>query len=77
MGGAKYGKDRIADSAQRDLLFYVLRDREAFPNRTGKRFHGCPTYTSKLYECVRLKVFRYIDNAKWKAEIEAGGGASR
>jgi hypothetical protein len=25
-----------------------------------------------LKECVSAKVFRYIDNAKWKAEIEAG-----
>jgi len=70
--GPKYQKDRISDLAQRDLLFYVLRDREAFPNRTGKKFYCCPTCTSKLYECVSAKVFRYIDNAKWKAEIESG-----
>jgi hypothetical protein len=68
--GPKYNKDRISDLAQRELLFYVLRDREVFPNRTGKKFYCCPTCTSKLYECVSAKVFRYIDNAKWKAEIE-------
>jgi hypothetical protein len=68
--GPKYPKDRISDLAQRELLFYVLRDREVFPNRTGKKFYCCPTCTSKLYECVNAKVFRYIDNAKWKAEIE-------
>jgi hypothetical protein len=69
--GSKYGKDRIADLAQRDLLFYVLRDRETFPHRTGKKFYCCPKCTSKLHECVSAKVFRYIDNAKWKAEIES------
>lgn len=68
--GPKYQKDRIADLAQRDLLFYVLRDREVFPNRTGKKFYCCPKCTSKLYECVSATVFRYIDNAKWKAQIE-------
>src|SRR5262245_23281365 len=31
--GPKYRRDRIADLAQRDLLFYVLRDREVFPKR--------------------------------------------
>lgn len=70
--GPKYARDRIADSAQRELLFYVLRDREVFPNRTGKNFYCCPKCTSKLYECVSFKSFRYIDNAKWKAQIEAG-----
>jgi hypothetical protein len=69
--GPKYHKDRIADAAQRDLLFYVLRDREVFPNRAGKKFYCCPKCTSKLYECVSSKIFRYIDNAKWKAQIEA------
>jgi hypothetical protein len=69
--GPKYQKDRIADLAQRELLFYVLRDREVFPNRTGKKFYCCPKCTSKLYECVSFKIFRYIDNAKWKAQIEA------
>jgi hypothetical protein len=73
--GAKYRKDRISDLAQRDLLFYVLRDREVFPKRTGKKFYCCPKCTSKLYECVSSKVFRYIDNAKWKAQIEADGEA--
>jgi hypothetical protein len=68
--GPKYRTDRIADAAQRDLLFYVLRDRERFPHRTGKKFYCCPRCTSKLYECVSAKAFRYIDNAKWKAEIE-------
>lgn len=68
--GPKYGKDRIADLAQRDLLFYVLRDREVFPNRTGKKFYCCPQCTAKLYECVSSKIFRYIDNAKWKKQIE-------
>lgn len=68
--GAKYAKDRLADQAQRELLFHVLRYREVFPNRTGKKFYCCPQCTSKLYECVSAKVFRYIDNAKWKAEIE-------
>lgn len=70
--GPKYPRDRIADQAQRDLLFYVLRDRETFPNRTGKKFYCCIKCTSKLHECVNSKVFRYIDNAKWKAEIETG-----
>jgi hypothetical protein len=70
--GPKYATDRIADLAQRDLLFYVLRDRETFPHRTGNKFYCCPKCTSKLYECVSAKVFRYIDNAKWKAAIENG-----
>ena len=70
--GPKYRADPIADAAQRDLLFYVLRDREAFPYRTGDKFYCCPKCTSKLYECVSANVFRYIDNAKWKAEIEEG-----
>ena len=70
--GPKYAKDRLSDLAQRDLLFYVLRDREVFPKRTGKKFYCCPKCTSKLYECVSAKVFRYIDNAKWKSEIETG-----
>jgi len=72
--GASFKKDRISDLAQRELLFYVLRDREVFPHRTGSRFYCCPKCTSKLYECVCAKIFRYIDNAKWKAEIEAGLG---
>src|SRR5262245_10393972 len=70
--GPKYRKDRISDLAQRELLFYVLRDREAFPNRAGRKFYCCPTCTSKLYECVSAKVFRYIDNGKWRAAIERG-----
>jgi hypothetical protein len=69
--GPKYAKDRIADLAQRDLLFYVLRDREVFPHRTGSKFYCCPKCTSKLLECVSAKVFRYIDNSKWKTEIES------
>jgi hypothetical protein len=73
--GPGYRADRIADSAQRDLLFYVLRDRETFPNRTGRKFYCCPKCTSKLYEAVSSRVFRYIDNAKWKAEIETGRDA--
>jgi hypothetical protein len=73
--GPRYKKDRIADQAQRDLLFYVLRDREAFPTRTGRKFYCCPKCTSKLLECVRSNVFRYIDNAKWKAQIEADRNA--
>ena len=75
--GPKYAKDRISDLAQRDLLFYVLRDREVFPNRTGKKFYCCPKCTSKLYECVSAKVFRYIDNTKWKTEIETGQRGAR
>ena len=47
------------------------RDREVFPNRTGKKFYCCPKCTSKLHECVSAKVFRYVDNAKWKTEIES------
>jgi hypothetical protein len=35
--GPKYRKDRISDLAQRELLFYVLRYREVFPNRNGKK----------------------------------------
>ena len=68
--GSKYARDGIADMAQRDLLFSVLRDREVFPHRTGRKFYCCPACTSKLYECVSAKVFRYIDNAKWKAAID-------
>lgn len=71
--GPRYAKDRIADMAQRDLLFYVLRDREVFPNRTGEKFYCCPKCTTKLHECVSARIFRYIDNAKWKSEIESGG----
>ena len=70
--GAGYNRDRIADMAQRDLLFYVLRDRERFPHRTGNKFYCCPQCTARLLECVSAKVFRYIDNAKWKAAIENG-----
>lgn len=70
--GRNYGRDRISDLAQRDLLFSVLRDREVFPGRTGRKFYCCPKCTAKLYECVSAKVFRYIDNDKWKAEIETG-----
>src|SRR5215471_12249088 len=73
--GAKYRTDRIADRAQRDLLFSVLRDREMFPRRTGSKFYCCPKCTAKLYECVSANLFRYIDNAKWKAAIESGGKA--
>lgn len=73
--GPRYAKDRMADLAQRELLFYVLRDREVFPNRTGNRFYCCPKCTSKLLECVSAKVFRYIDNAKWQAAIEQEGMA--
>src|SRR5262249_54461106 len=36
--GRNYAGDRIADLAQRDLLFSVLRDREVFPDRTGSKF---------------------------------------
>ena len=68
--GPGYKKDRLADLSQRDLLFYVLRYREMFPNRTRKKFYCCPKCTSKLYECVTLKIFRYIDNSKWKAQVE-------
>jgi len=70
--GRNYATDRIADLAQRDLLFSVLRDREVFPERTGSKFYCCPKCTMKLYECVSAKVFRYIDNNKWKSEIETG-----
>lgn len=69
--GSAYDKDPIADQAQRDLLFYVLRDREAFPKRTGKKFYCCVKCTGKLHECVTARVFRYIDNAKWQAAMEA------
>ena len=75
--GSHYARDRISDMAQRDLLFYVLRDREVFPMRTGNKFYCCPQCTSKLHECVSAKVFRYIDNAKWKAEIETGNRNSK
>ncbi len=71
--GAKYRADKIADLAQRDLLFFVLRDRETFPHRTGKKFYCCQKCTCKLHECVSQKIFRYIDNAKWKAAIESDG----
>ena len=69
--GSKYSKDKISDLAQRDLLFSVLREREVFPERTGTKFYCCPKCTGKLHECVTAKVFRYIDNAKWKAAIES------
>ena len=69
--GKKYRTDRIADLAQRDLLFSILRDREVFPSRSGNKFYCCPKCTAKVYECVSAKVFRYIDNAKWKAQIES------
>ena len=69
--GPKYLKDRISDLAQREFLFYVLRDREVFPHRRGKKFYCCPKCTAKLHECVSARVFRYIDNAKWKAAIES------
>jgi hypothetical protein len=69
--GPKYLKDRISDLAQRELLFYVLRDREVFPNRSGNKFYCCPKCTSKLHECVISKVFRYVDNEKWRAAIES------
>jgi hypothetical protein len=69
--GRKYMKDEISDRAQRDLLFSVLREREVFPNRTGNKFYCCPKCTGRLYECVSSKVFRYIDNAKWKSAIES------
>jgi hypothetical protein len=75
--GPRYRTDRIADMAQRDLLFYVLRDRETFPNRDGSKFYCCPKCTAKLHECVSANVFRYIDNAKWQAAIENGRGAKR
>ena len=70
--GPRYRTDKLSDMAQRDLLFYVLRDREVFPHRTGKKFYCCPACTSKLYECVSARVFRYIDNAKWQADIARG-----
>jgi len=73
--GPKYMTDRISDLAQRDLLFSVLRYREVFPNRTGRKFYCCPKCTGKLYECVSVNAFRYIDNAKWKAEIEVANSA--
>ena len=75
--GAKYARDRLSDLGQRELLFYVLRDREVFPKRTGREFYCCPKCTSKLYECVSAKVFRYVDNAKWKREIETGQRGAR
>ena len=75
--GTKYRKDKISEIAQRDLLFRVLRYREVFPNRTGKKFYCCPKCTGKLYECVSSNAFHYIDNAKWKAEIEAQGTMPR
>ena len=67
--GATYRRDHIVDLAQRELLFHVLRYREVFPNRRGKTFYCCATCTAKLSECLRAKAFRYIDNAKWHAEI--------
>jgi hypothetical protein len=68
--GKNYASDPIADAAQRDLPFRVLRDREVFGNRDGSKFYCCPKCTAKLYERVRAKVFRYIDNARWQAAIE-------
>lgn len=70
--GAKYRSDRISDFAQRDLLFYVLRDRETFPERCGEKFYCCQKCTSRLYECVSQNVFRYIDATRWKIAIESG-----
>ncbi len=68
--GSKYKKDRISDLAQRDLLFSVLRYRETFPGRQGDKFYCCPKCTERIYACLSAKVFHYIDNDKWKAEIE-------
>lgn len=70
--GSKFTKDKVADAAQRDLLFRVLRYREIFPGRVGRKFYCCPRCTAKLHECVSSRVFRYIDNAKWKTAIEQG-----
>jgi hypothetical protein len=67
--GPRYRRDPIVDLAQRELLFHVLRYREVFPNRRGKKFYCCARCTAKLDECLRAKVFRYIDNAKWQREI--------
>jgi hypothetical protein len=75
--GPKYRKDKISDMAQRDLLFSVLRYREVFPNRSGNKFYCCPRCTAKLHECVSAKIFHYIDNAKWQAEIETPRKAMR
>jgi hypothetical protein len=72
--GTRYRRDHIVDLAQRELLFHVLRYREVFPNRRGRKFYCCAACTSKLYECVAANVFRYIDNTKWKAEIASGDG---
>ena len=68
--GSKYRNDKLSLLAQRDLLFSVLRYREVCPGRTGKKFYCCPKCTGKLYECLSAEVFHYIDNAKWKSEID-------
>jgi hypothetical protein len=43
----------------------------------GRRFYCCSKCTSKPYERVSAKVFPYIDNAKWRAQIETGERAFR
>lgn len=68
--GRRYRNDKISDHAQQDLLFSVLRYREVFPGRIGRKFYCCPRCTGKLYECLSANAFHYIDNAKWKSEIE-------
>jgi hypothetical protein len=68
--GRNYAGDLKSDLAQRHLLFSVLRDRGVFPGRTGSNFYCRRKYTAKLYEFVSARVFRYIGNEKWKADIE-------
>lgn len=68
--GGKYYKDEISDLAQRDLLFFVMRYRLKHPQNYGKKFYCCPKCTEKLRDCLRAKVFRYIDNDEWFLAIE-------
>ena len=59
--GPQYHKDRIADQAQRDLLFYVLRDRETFPKAHGQEVLLLPEVhgeTSRVRHAQGLSVHR-------------------
>ena len=67
--GSKYATDRIADLAQRDLLFYVLRDREVFPHRTGNKFYSlgsCGHFNDHdLYSRIESSRLRCQKPTRW------------
>lgn len=74
--GPKYERPHIGLGSARTAVRRASRSRGA-PEQNGKKFYCCPKCTSKLYECVSAKVFRHIDNAKWKSEIETGQRGAR